>query len=189
MSSLPSAATDVSPPASSDEAAQWFAAEIHPHGAQLKSYLRRAYPGMRDTDDVVQEFYLRVWKARAAHPIQCAKAFLFTVARRLAVDAARKEHGSPIRAMSDLAGLPVMEDRPGPVETLNREEKGKLLGQALGALPDRCREIVFLHKIKGLSQREVATRLGLSEKTVANQIALGVKRCEEFFRKRGIEFF
>jgi hypothetical protein len=35
----------------------------------------------------------------------------------------------------------------------------------------------------------VAEQLGLSEKTVANQVALGVKRCEQFFRRRGIEFF
>jgi RNA polymerase sigma-70 factor (ECF subfamily) len=74
-------------------------------------------------------------------------------------------------------------------ELLNREEKGRLLGQALADLPERCRDIVFLHKSKGLSQRTVAEQLGLSEKTVANQVALGVKRCEQFFRRRGIEFF
>jgi RNA polymerase sigma factor (sigma-70 family) len=111
------------------------------------------------------------------------------VARNLALDAVRHERASPVKPMGSLAALPVLEERPDAIELLTREEKGRLLGLALAELPKRCREIVFLHKIKGLSQRAVAERLGLSEKTVANQIALGVKRCEEFFRRRGIEFF
>ena len=169
--------------------ARWFAEEVHPHGSQLKGYLRNRFPAVRDVDDLVQESYLRIWKARVTHPIQSAKAFLFRIACNLALDAARHQQVSPIEAMGGLADLSGMEDKPGVVETMTREEKGKLLGQALGSLPARCREIVFLHKIKGLSQRAVADHLGLSEKTVANQITLGVKRCEEFFRSRGIEFF
>ena len=41
-------------------------------------------------DDVVQESYLRLWKARAAQEISSTKAFLFTVARRFAINVLRK---------------------------------------------------------------------------------------------------
>ena len=169
--------------------ARWFAEEVQPHEASLRAYMRGAFPSVRDVDDVVQESYLRVWRARAAQPIQSARAFLFRIARNLALDATRRRRASPIVAVDSLADLPVMDHGLAAAELLNREEKARLLGQALADLPERCREIVFLHKIKGLTQRAVAEQLGLSEKTVANQIALGVKRCEQFFRRRGIEFF
>lgn len=171
------------------ETARWFADEVQPHEPALRGYLRGSFPAVRDVDDVVQESYLRMWRARAAQPIQSARAFLFTVARRLALDLVRREAISPLRGVDDLTELPVAEERPGAVESIGERDKIRLLSEAVGSLPAKCREIVLLHKIQGLTQREVAARLGVAEKTVENQVALGVKRCEEFFRRRGIEYF
>ncbi len=175
-----------SPP--SDQA-RWFAENVQPHEPVLRSYLRGSFPAVRDLDDVVQESYLRIWRAQTVRPIQSARAFLFRVARNLALDFLRHDRASPIIALDSLAGLPVADDRPNAIELLTAAEKSRLLGEALAALPRRCREIVFLHKIKGFSQRAVAQQLGLTEKTVANQIALGVQRCEAYFQRRGVEFF
>lgn len=55
---------------------------MHAHDEQLKSYLRLAFPTVRDVDDIVQESYLRTWRRQSSQPIRAAKAFLFTVARR-----------------------------------------------------------------------------------------------------------
>ena len=182
----PDQASAASPPG---DTTRWFAQEVHPHGAQLKAYLRGSFPAVRDVDDVVQESYFRVWKARAVQPIQSAKAFLFTVARRLALDALRHERRSPVESVGDLARLDVLEDRPSVVELVSEREKIHLLGEAVGSLPGRCRKVIFLHKIKGLPQRDVATQLGLSEKIVEHEVTRGVKQCREFFRKSGIESF
>ena len=171
------------------ETARWFTTEVQPHEPALRGYLRGSFPAVRDVDDVVQESYLRVWRARAAQPIQSAKAFLFTVARRLALDLVRRESISPLREMNDLASLPAVEERSHVSDALTEQEKIRLLATAVGSLPARCRAVVVLHKIHGLSQREVAARLGISEKTVENQVSLGLKRCERFFRQRGIEYF
>jgi len=56
-------------------------------------------------------------------------------------------------------------------------------------LPARCREVVYLRKLKRLPQKEVAARLGISVRTVESQCALGMKRCEAYLRKHGIESF
>jgi DNA-directed RNA polymerase specialized sigma24 family protein len=64
---------------------------VHPHEVSLRGWLRGHYPTLRDVDDVVQESFLRVWKARLARPISSSKTFLFQVARRLIVDRARRE--------------------------------------------------------------------------------------------------
>lgn len=179
-------------PPSSDQvsrAAQsrWFAEQVQTHESSLRSYLRGSFPCVRDIDDVVQESYLRVWKARALQPIQSAKAFLFKVARHVAVDLLRRHGNSPMNVVDNLNALPVMDDGPSAVEALSAQEKLDLLGDAVMALPSRCREVVLLRKIQGIPQKEVAARFGLSERTVENHCRLGIKRCEEYLRAHGLD--
>lgn len=168
------------------EHARWFTDEVHPHDAQLRAYLRGSFPAVRDVDDVVQESYLRVWRMRAAGPIRSARAFLFTVARRLAIDCTRRFGTSPIFAVEDLARLPVADEAADVAGEADRHERVALLGEAVGELPTRCREVFLLHKIQSLSRRETAERLGLAEKTVEVQTARAMERCGEYLRRRGV---
>jgi RNA polymerase sigma-70 factor (ECF subfamily) len=180
----------VNPPPSNSESAsvearaRWFTDEVHPHDSSLKAYLRGAFPAVRDVDDVVQESYLRVWTARAAQPIRSAKAFLFTVARRLALDLVRRERRSPFVPVKDLEALFVSTDAPNAGELAATAGDVHLLAAAIDSLPARCREIFILCHLEGLPQRVVAERLGLSENTVAVQSARGLHRCEAFVRRR-----
>ncbi len=163
--------------------------EIQPHEPVLRSYLRGSFPAVRDIDDIVQESYLRVWKARAGEPVRSAKAFLFTVARHLALNLTARERGSPVFAVGDLAALPVIDHGADVVEAAQRHETLALLVEALASLPPRCREVTVLRKLRGLSQKEVAAALGIAEKTVDEQVARGVRRCEDYLRKRGVTYF
>lgn len=183
-----SSPTSVSDPAAAatERAARWFAEEVQPHDAQLKAYLRNSFPAVRDVEDVVQESYLRLWRSRAVQPIHSAKAFLFKVARHVALNLVDRQRASPVIGVGDLTALPVLEDRLGVVETVGRNEKLRLLVHALATLPPRCREITVLRKLQGVPQKEIAARLGIAEKTVEEQVARGVRRCEEYLRRRGV---
>ena len=172
-----------------ENAARWFADEVHPHDAQLKAYLRRSFPAIFDVEDVVQESYLRIWTSRAAQPIHSAKSFLFKVARHVALNLVQRQRTSPVVMVENLSALPVLEDRPGVAETVGKDEKLRLLVQALADLPPRCREITILRKLKGVPQREIATQLGIAEKTVEEQVSRGVRRCEHYLRRRGVTTF
>lgn len=165
--------------------ARWFAEEVEPHGGALRSYLCRSFPGVRDVDDLVQESFLRIWTARAARPILCARAFLFRIGGNLAVDLIRRTRVSPIE-VRDLSTVTVVEEKANAADALTTSEKIELVAEAVAALPAACREIVILRKVQGLRQREVALRLGLSERTVEVQVARGMKRCAEFLRRHGI---
>jgi len=168
------------------EQAQWFADQIQPHDGRLKAYLRGAFPTVRDVDDVVQESYLRVWRECAKGPIRSARAFLFTIARRLAIDGTRRAKASPIETVADLAGLPFADPAMDVSGDVEQRERVAILGDAIGRLPQRCREVFWLHKIHGLSRRETAERLGLAEKTVEVQTARAMERCGEYLRQRGV---
>jgi len=183
------------PTATSDQAAapdqtRWFSDEVHRHDASLKAYLRGAFPSVRDVEDVVQESYLRIWVARAAKPVTSARAFLFTVARNVALDLIRRHRNSPIDPVGDLGALAVMEDRPGVVEAASTEEKVRLLAVALTSLPPRSREVIMLCKLQGLTHREAAVHLGIAEKTVDEHLLRGLKRLGELLRRQGgIDYF
>lgn len=188
--SLPTTTSNPAPASAAEpHAAQWFADHVQPHGSQLKAYLRGSFPSIRDVDDVVQESFLRVWKARGAHPIHSAKAFLFKVARHLALDLAQRERASPVEAVGNLAGLPVIEENADVVATVSAQEKIREVSAALVALPARCRAVVMLRKLKGLSRAEVAGALGIAEKTVDEQLARGLRRLEAELRRRGASRF
>jgi RNA polymerase sigma-70 factor (ECF subfamily) len=171
------------------EQTRWFAAEVQPHDSSLRAYLHGTFPSVGDVDDVVQESYLRVWKTRAGHPIHSAKAFLFTVAKRIALNIVRKKGNAPFVPLGDLSALRVLEDKPNAADALCEQEKIDLLADAVMTLPARCREIIILHKLQALPQKEVAARLGLAEKTVESQTRIGVKRCLEFLQQHGITDF
>lgn len=159
--------------------------EVQPHGSQLKAYLRGSFPTVRDVDDVVQESYLRIWKARRGR-IACAKAFLFRIGRNVALDLVRRVQGSPIDAVADMSALDAIEGGGDGAVVAELREKARLLGEALASLPDPCRTIVVLRKFKDVPQREVTERFGLSEKAVEHHVARGLKRCEAYLSKRGV---
>jgi RNA polymerase sigma factor (sigma-70 family) len=174
------------PPPETTNQTQWFTEQVQPHASQLKAYLRGSFPSVRDVEDVVQESCLRVWKTRSAHPIRSAKSFLFQVARNLAIDILRKDRSAAAESQVDFSTLSVLEDGPNAADALSRQEKIDLLIHALATLPDRTREIVFLRKLQGLPQREVAAQLGISERTVETRLAKGMNKCADYLRRRGV---
>lgn len=179
--------TDPTTPVPSAERLRWFAEEVQPHDRQLKAYLRSSFPAFRDVDDLVQESYLRIWKARAIKPIISAKAFLFRVARNIAVDRVRRNQISPIQPVGDLAALRVIDESSDIAAKLALHEKASLLSDALATLPPRAREVIILCKLQGLSHREAASRLGIAGKTVDEHMIRGLKRLSDELRRRGHE--
>jgi RNA polymerase sigma-70 factor (ECF subfamily) len=168
---------------------RWFAEEVHAHDGQLKSYLKSAFPSVRDVEDVVQESYLRIWKARTHRKIECARAFLFTIAKRLALDHIRRARNSPFSEVRDLDASGVVEERDSIYAAMTEQEKVRLLAEAIASLPIRMRNVIILHKVEGLRQSEVQAQLGFSPKTVENLALRGIRRIRDFFHARGIEHY
>lgn len=168
------------------EQARWFAEEVQPHESLLRSWLRGLFPSLHDMDDLVQESYARLIRARAAGKVSHAKAYLFTTARNVAHDIFRRRKIVRIDGIADLANLSVIDDRPGVAESLSRQQELEFLASAVRTLPDRCRQTLTLRLLYGLSHKDIATELGISEHTVKAQLAKGMRRCADYFEERGI---
>jgi RNA polymerase sigma-70 factor (ECF subfamily) len=171
--------------AGAKEQTRWFTDEVYPHDSSLRLYLKGAFPAVRDVDDLVQESYLRLLKARAAQPINCARAFLFGVARRLAIDAIRRKRRVTHREVTmDLIDL--FDEKADAAELNSTRQELELLADAIHSLPRRCREIMILRKLEHLPHREIAARLGISVSTVEVQLARGMEKCAAYLRAQGV---
>jgi RNA polymerase sigma factor (sigma-70 family) len=153
----------------------WFAREILVHEAALVRYLNRACPHRDEVSDLRQEIYVRVYEAAKSARPAFAKTFLFTVARHLLTDRARRARVVSIESVGDFDDLNVPVDEVSPERRMHARQELKQLGAAFGLLPPRCREVVWLRKVDGISQSEVAERLGISVRTVEFQVQKGMR--------------
>ena len=156
---------------------EWFAAQILPHEAALMRYLRRVCSNKADVLDLRQDVYIRIYEsaARAQKRPELPKAFLFATARNLMTDRIRRGRIVSIDYTQDLDALNVLVDDVSPEQRLSaRQELGRL-AEALDGLSDPCRDVIWLRRVEGLSQREAAQRLGMLEGTLESHLCRGLR--------------
>ena len=158
----------------------WFFAEIFPLEAALTRFIRRNWRNLSDVGDLRQEVYARVYaSARERLPLQ-AKPFLFTTARNHLINTAKRGQIVSFEHVADLEASSFAVDTVTPERSLSARDELRLVQVGLDRLPPRCREVVMLRKIEGLSTREVAARLCVSADTVEQQMVHGMRALTDF---------
>jgi RNA polymerase sigma-70 factor (ECF subfamily) len=100
-----------------------------------------------------------------------------------AIDLLRSHASHRTETMAEIDALNVLDDTDDVPEAIARNQELELLTQAIQSLPERCRQVLTLRRLYGLSQKEVAARLGISENTVEHQVTIGVRKCTEFLAR------
>jgi RNA polymerase sigma factor (sigma-70 family) len=173
------------PPQNPDDAA-WFAAHVQPHEPMLRAWLRSRFPRENDLDDIVQEALARIVRAHAGGTlvIQSPKAFLFATARNLALGRLRhRQVAGEENFLAENTMEGVLDEAADVPQAVARAQELELLTHAIQSLPTRCRQIITLRKIYGLSQKEVAAQLGISEHTVEAQGTIGLRKLAGYFER------
>lgn len=154
----------------------WFAREILPLEESLLRYLARTWSNRDEIQDLRQEIYVRVYEAAAKGRPLAPKSFMFTTARNLLADRIRRGRVVSIEATADLDSLNVLIDEISPEQRTSAREELSLLAQALDSLAPQCRRVVWMRKVEGISQKQVAERLGITEGAVEKQITKGIRK-------------
>lgn len=163
---------------------RWFSEQLAPHEPALRAYLHR-FGFAAEIDDLVQETYIRLFRARERGPIRSPRGLLFATARNAARDLVRRRTTAQTSPITEIDESCVIDEGPGVSETACRRQETELLTAAIAALPPRCREVLVLRKFENLSHGEIARHLGISQHTVEAQLTKALHRCEEYFARHG----
>ena len=168
-----------------DDRALWLARHVLPHEPWLRGLIERKYSVGIDIDDIVQEAYAHLIELDSVAGIRSPRSYFAQIARNLIVSQFRRARIVSIEAMAELDQLDTPDDSPLPdQQTAARQELREVAG-AIAALPPKCREVFVLRKVEGLSQREAAQRLGVTESTIEKQLGRGVRRLMDIFGRGG----
>jgi RNA polymerase sigma-70 factor (ECF subfamily) len=165
--------------------ARWFDEEVLPHVPAVRAYLTGRFQSLADVDDLLQEAFVRLLNTYDKGRVNSPRALLFTTARNLALDAIRRKKIIAFEPLTETGRSSVYIDKTDVVGSIDKKQELELLAEAVRALPERCRRVVTLRMAHGLSQKEIAARLGISENTVGKQMARGIRGCTKFFALRG----
>ncbi len=147
---------------------------------------RYAFKFIRDTaicEDIVQELFFQLWvNRRKTNVKQGIRGYLYTSVKNRCIDHIRK---------TSRFDFEIYEERVADqIETIDTDidttEIVTKVREAIENLPDKCKTIFCFSKDLRMSHNEIADELGISKKTIENQITIAIKKIREHLKKDGV---
>lgn len=167
------------------ERTRWFMHHILPHEPALRGWLSRRRAPALDVDDIVQESYAVLAERERLDDILNPRAYLFQVAHSLVIRNIRRARIVSILAVEDLGVVDFADDAATPEQSAIAHDDLRRLAEVIASMPGQTREAFVLRRIRGLSQREIASQMGLSENTVEKHIVRGIRWLGDWFASGG----
>lgn len=159
-----------------DIISEWIAREIVPQEAAVRRWLFRRWRHAIDVEDVIQEAYCRIASLASVDHIDNPAAYFFRTAYAVATDVMRRAGIINFTSMTQIEWSTVMDSAPLVDRALEASQELERVRSVLAVLPDTSRRVIELRRIEGLSRRETAERLGVSENEVKNHLVRGLQR-------------
>lgn len=126
--------------------------------------------------DLVQDMYLRLPRIgeRLANADE-ARRYLLKMAVNAALNHLRLEgrRGELLAGIGDLYDIP----EPTPEEVVLAGDEIRVVDQALRELPEKCREMLYLSRVEGLTHAEIARQMGVSQSLVEKYLIKAILHC------------
>lgn len=148
--------------------------------ADILHFLRKRTDNASDAADMTQDVFTQWLDYRDRAKVEQPRAFLFQMARNLLRDHWRKQKVRQ-SAHSDAADAdtePVTDAQNDPMAAAQRLQRLEQLKEVLAELSPRRREALMLHRFEGLSQAQIAERMGISTSMVEKHIAFALLHCK-----------
>jgi len=143
-----------------------------------------------ESEDIAQIVFIKIWEKRfILNEVKSIDGFVFTIAHRLVIDHFRlNKTKSKIQTTNE-------EYNQSSASTLTSEdlvrihEFEKIYNQAIDNLPPKRKEIFLLSRHEGLTNKQIAEKLGVSLKTVENQMTSALFFLKDCFKKSDLILF
>ncbi|SHF88257.1 RNA polymerase sigma-70 factor, ECF subfamily [Mariniphaga anaerophila] len=160
---------------------------FHRSKGKLKGFLTKVLPAGEDAESVLQEVYLKVWQnKRSIKTNKSFETYLFAIARNMVIDLMRKRYHQQ-KYLEELfyhlqKEEPAAEDTP--LASVSYSALEKKVFESIEKLPPQRQKIFKLNRIDGLTYKEIAQKLDISENTVDSQM-----RSSLAFLRKEMKFF
>ncbi len=145
---------------------------FHRTKGRLKGFLLKVLPHGEDAESVLQEIYLKVWTNRKSIKADNNfETYLYAIARNMVIDIMRKRLHKQ-KYLEELCSQ-LHEENENCLDTLAMVEYSELeqkILELIEKLPEKRRVVFKLNKIDGLTYKQIAEKLNISENTVDSQI-------------------
>ncbi|WP_019027987.1 RNA polymerase sigma factor [Colwellia piezophila] len=131
-----------------------------------------------DVEDVVQEAYIKAFQMMKRKTIDYPKTYLCTIAKNLAFDLLKRAHltVSIFDDENELSELQLIGRQDDTHKKVCVEQSLERVSEAMRLIPEKCRRVLILKKVYGYKNKEIATELDVTIKTVEAHMTTGIKR-------------
>ena len=150
------------------------------YSARLFDYVHARVDDRYTAQEIVQELFVGLWQKRGSLSIQTCRAYLFSVAKNLVISHYRQAIARAARQQSWAADWRAEEELTYQ-ETIAQDLSIRYQ-KGLKLLPDKCQRVFTLSR-DGLTNREVAERLDISEKTVEQHITKALRFLKVYLKE------
>jgi len=176
-----------------------FEALVRRHRTPVFNFILRFTGHRARAEDLLQETWLKVLRsAEGYEPKARFTTWVYTIARNLCVDSARKESyrqadslDAPVGGAGETEGRMLGEvlpdGGPSPERGAHNIRLRPLLQRALLALPDEQREVFILREYSGVAFKEIAEVTGTSENTVKSRMRYALEGLRRRLAELGVE--
>jgi len=164
-----------------------FAFEVlfYKYRNKIKGFAKKMVPAQIDPEEIVQEVFVRVWlKKETINPDKDFQSYLFSIAKHLILDHLKSAVNRKLYFVGEHFQHDLLAE-DGLDTTIPENAEEKLLS-LIEQIPERRREIFRLSRFEGMSYKQIAARLNITENTVDSQIRNALAFLRKEFRKMAI---
>jgi RNA polymerase sigma-70 factor, ECF subfamily len=151
---------------------RYFELTMWPHMRAAYNLARWLVRNDQDAEDIVQDSFLKAYKAQESFRGTEAKTWMLSIVRNTAMDFLRRYKSDGIVSVGDQRPEP-QDDSPDPERTLLEKSRREQVRQAISRLEPEFREVIVLREIEGLSYKEIASVLSIPMGTVMSRLSRG----------------
>ncbi len=164
-----------------------FARFVHGLYKKLFPFTVSLIKSEAEADDILQEVFLKIWLHRSSIPsIENPVGWVYTIIANTASNHLRSRIRRELTVKKFNSQVAVTEEIEGEIDARFTQS---LIDEAISLLPEKRKIVFLLSKKEGLSRREIATRLNISENTVRNQLSEAIHYVHEHLSRKSDPFF
>ncbi|HZL10339.1 MAG TPA: RNA polymerase sigma-70 factor [Prolixibacteraceae bacterium] len=134
------------------------------------------------SEDVIQNIFIYLWEKKDSLPFNCSiKSYLYTASKNKSLNFIRNAKNKNKIVLELFDQSDIFSDESAD-QFLEFEELKTIISNAIEVLPPKCKTVYKLSRDDGLTNKEIAERLGITIKTVENQMTIAIRKIKDFLQ-------